>query len=113
MTFFRRLFLAVSATLGFVGRVPLAIASVGVGAGAGLLLAGGQAFATCTPSAAGVTPVIYCGNGGDTIDAGFGSAATGLLGYMGDAVGIVLLIFLLGLGIRMIVKWAHRSVSSS
>jgi hypothetical protein len=44
---------------------------------------------------------------------GFGSAATSILGYLADAIALILAVFILGLGIRMLIKWAHRAVAAT
>lgn len=88
-----------------VGR-RLGLVATGVAvAGVSTMAATGTAFATCSGS--------YCGNGGDAVDTGFGSMATTILGYLGDAVALVIAVVALGLGIRMLVKWIHRAVAST
>jgi len=100
-----KVFSYVRRAAGFIGRGPLAVASGVAVVGATLMATSGTAFATCTGS--------YCGNGGDSVDVVFGTAATSILGYLTDAVALVLAVFILGLGIRMLIKWAHRAVAST
>jgi hypothetical protein len=87
-----------------LGRSAVAVGVVGTT----LLAVSGQAFAACVPG-----PEVFCGNGGDVVDGGFGTLATTLLGYLGDAIGLVLVVLGLGLGIRALVKWARVALRST
>jgi len=49
----------------------------------------------------------------DAVDTGFTSMGTTLLGYLGDAIGLVLVVLGLGLGIRALVKWARVALRST
>jgi hypothetical protein len=51
--------------------------------------------------------------GADAVTSGFTSTGTTLTGYLGDAVVLVLAVLGLGLGIRMLIKWARRAVAAT
>jgi len=76
-------------------------------------------FSTKFGRATAVVSVVVAGlafapiAGADAVDTGFTTAQTSILGYLGDAVALVLAVFILGLGIRMLIKWAHRAVAST
>ena len=48
----------------------------------------------------------------DAVDTGFSNAQTTLLGYLGDAIGLVLAIAVLAVGIRMLVRWVKRAAAT-
>lgn len=48
-----------------------------------------------------------------TIEATFASTQTALVTEMGYAVALVVALLLIGLGVRMLVKWSRRGIASS
>jgi type IV secretory pathway VirB2 component (pilin) len=71
-----------------------------------LAIAVGSAVAlVATPAAAEGTP--------DPVDAGFTTMGTTLVGYLVDAVVLVLAVLGLALGVRLLVKWAKVAVRST
>lgn len=50
---------------------------------------------------------------GDVISDAFTTLQGTLLGYLGDAVVVIIALLGLGLGIRMLVKWVRKAVSST
>lgn len=50
---------------------------------------------------------------GDAVDAGFTTMGTSLVGYLTDAVVLVLAVLGLALGVRLLVKWAKVAVRST
>jgi hypothetical protein len=48
---------------------------------------------------------------GDAVSDGFTSLTTTLLGYLGDAVVMVLALAGLAIGIRFLIRWAKRAAS--
>jgi hypothetical protein len=61
----------------------------------------------------GVVGMAFSAASADAVDTGFSSASTAIVGYLGDAIALILAVFILGLGIRMLIKWAHRAVAAT
>jgi len=68
---------------------------------------------TCGIAAAAAVVAIPTLAGADAVSSGFTTIGTSLVGYLGDAVVLVLAVLGLGLGIRMLIKWARRAVSAT
>jgi type IV secretory pathway VirB2 component (pilin) len=77
------------------------------GSTTGRIVTGATAFAVVAATAgpAGAT--------GDVISDAFTTLQGTLLGYLGDAVVVIIALLGLGSGIRFLVKWIRKAVSSS
>ena len=49
----------------------------------------------------------------DAISSGFTTEQTQLVGYLGDAVTLVIALLGLGVGIRFLVKWVRKAAAGS
>ena len=49
----------------------------------------------------------------DAISSGFTTEQTTLVGYLGDAVTLVIALLGLGVGIRFLVKWVRKAAAGS
>ena len=74
------------------------------------LTANGQYFAPGSSSGALFDSSEYSPPTGDAVDSGFTSLGGTLVLYIGYALLVVLPLLVLGLGIRLLVKWARRGV---
>jgi hypothetical protein len=63
--------------------------------------------------ASGVALVATPAGAGDAVDTGFTTMGTSLVGYLIDAVVLVLAVLGLALGVRLLVKWAKVAVRST
>jgi uncharacterized protein HemY len=63
--------------------------------------------------ASGVALVATPAGADDAVDTGFTTMGTSLVGYLIDAVVLVLAVLGLALGVRLLVKWAKVAVRST
>lgn len=52
-------------------------------------------------------------SGADVISSAFTTEQTTLLGYLGNAVTLIIALLSLGVGIRFLVKWVRKAASGS